>query len=188
MAPEKKSMVYARSRAEWRKWLEKNHSKEKFVWLVVYKVHTGKPGLKHRESMEEAICFGWIDTIIKRLDEDRYLRGFARRSDKGKWSANTRGYAKELIQQGRMAAAGLKAYKDGLKRPTHDHGLAKNPKMPEDLRKALNESNAAKNFESFAPSYKRTYLRWLERAKLPETRAKRISEVVKRAAQNRKAF
>src|ERR1051325_4388110 len=95
--------VYCGTRQKWRNWLEQNHQKTTKIALLLYKKHTGKPSLSHRESMEEAICFGWIDTTIKRLDEDRYLRRFSRRTSKSKWSENTLSYAKALLTAGKMA-------------------------------------------------------------------------------------
>ncbi len=81
-------------RNDFRKWLEENHNKETKVGIILHKRHTGKPAPTHRELIEEAICFGWIDTIIKKLDDDRYLRNFSRRNNNSKWSDNTLGYAK----------------------------------------------------------------------------------------------
>ncbi len=179
--------IYAKNKKEWRAWLKKNHKKEKKVAVINHKKHTGKPALTHRESMDEAICFGWIDTTIKRIDEDCYIRNFARRSKNSKWSNNTLSYAKKLVEEKRMTPQGLHFYQEGLKKPTHDAELAKNPKTPEDLRKELNKFPTAKaNFAAFSLSYKRMYLRWIEQAKRPETRAKRINAVVQRALTNRK--
>ena len=96
------------SRKQWRNWLEKNHAKESKVSIILHKKHTGKPSITHKESMEEAICFGWIDTTLKRLDEDTYQRTFVKRNDKSKWSQNTLRYGKELIKEGLMTNAGLK--------------------------------------------------------------------------------
>jgi uncharacterized protein YdeI (YjbR/CyaY-like superfamily) len=186
---EKEKTFYARNRKEWRDWLEKNHDKEKKIALIKYKKHTGKPSLSHKESMEEAICFGWIDTTIKKLDEDRYLRRFARRNDKSRWSDNTLSYGKKLVKEGKMHPAGMKRYLEGLSRPTHDAGISKNPSVPEDLKKELRKKGKAEeNFAAFPRSYKRMYLRWIERAKLSETRKKRIGEVVKRALENKKKW
>jgi len=81
--------VYAGTRKEWRQWLRLNHKKETRVNLVKFKKHTGKPSLNNKESMEEAICFGWIDTTIKRIDDERYQQSFAKRTDKSRWSNNT---------------------------------------------------------------------------------------------------
>lgn len=182
-------LIYARDRKEWRAWLEKNHLTEKKVGLIKYKKHTGKPSLTHKESMDEAICFGWIDTTIKRLDEDRYLRYFAKRSKNSRWSTATQSYARALIKQKLMTPEGLKYYKEGLKKPTIDEGISKNPDVPEDLKQALvAHPEAQTNFASFAPSYRRTFLRWLEKAKLPETRKRRIAVIVHRARTNKKQF
>ena len=176
-------------RNDFRKWLEENHKKEKKVATILHKRHTGKPAPTHRELMEEAICFGWIDTTIKRLDENTYLRYFTRRNEKSKWSDNTLSYAKDLIKQGKMTEEGLKFYKLGLQRPTHDHGIPKNPDMPEELKKALNKSKVAKkNFEVFPPSAKRMTYRWILHAKLPETRMKRVNLTVKSAEVKKKVM
>jgi len=177
--------VYAGTRKEWRAWLKENHKKKKKVALISYKKHTGKPSISHKESMGEAICFGWIDTTLKRLDEDRYLRYFVRRNDNSKWSQNTLRYGQEMIKKRKMAAEGLRRYNQGLKKPVHDHGIPKNPKTPDYLKKALEKNKTAnENFKKLAPSYKRMYLRWLLNAKRPETRNKRVKEIVQRMKEN----
>ncbi len=107
--------VYAGTTKEWRSWLKKNHKKEKTVKLIVYKNHTGKPYMTHNQAMCEAICFGWIDTTIKKLDEDRFIRTFVRRTEKSKWGKNTLKYARELIKKKKMSVFGLKMYKLGKK-------------------------------------------------------------------------
>lgn len=179
-------LIAAGTQQKWRAWLEKNHLEEKKVGIVVHKKHTGKPSLSHREYMEEAICFGWIDTIIKRLDADRFIRYFCRRNDKSKWSKNTLSYAKRLLTEGRIAPEGIRRYKEGLSRRTHDHDIPDNPQMPRDLKQTLGKANAAEQFSALPPSSKRMYLRWLFHAKLPETRTKRIAAIVKAAQNNQK--
>jgi uncharacterized protein YdeI (YjbR/CyaY-like superfamily) len=170
-----------------RKWLVKNHDKENKVSVVVYKKHTGKMSPSHKELMEEAICFGWIDTTIKRLDENRYIRNFSKRNKNSKWSNNTIRYGGELIKQGKMAPVGLKFYKEGLKKPTHDEGIPKNPNMPIELKRALCKNKKAKvNFEGFSPSIKKMFYRWILRGKREETRTKRIKLTVKKAKINNK--
>lgn len=179
--------VYAKNPKEWRNWLLKNHKKETKVNLIKFKKHTGKPSLTPKEAMDEAICFGWIDTTVKRLDEERYMQRFSKRGKNASWSKNTLSYAKRLIKEGKMVEAGLEAYKKGLKKKPLDHGLQKNPQMPEDLKKELEKTKKAKeNFDKMSKSYKRYYLWWIERAKRPETRNKRIKEVVKRIKQGKK--
>ncbi len=185
--PSKVNTFNATTRSEWRKWLRKNHRSEKFVWLVKHKVHTGKPTLSHRESMEEAICYGWIDTIVKRLDSDRYMRGFAKRNSNSRWSSATRSYANDLIKKRKMTKAGMQAYLSGLKKPTIDMGLPQDAKIiPDDLREELGKSDALANFEKLAPSYRRYYLRWLARAKRQETRQKRLKIIIENSLKSKK--
>ena len=181
--------VYSKNRKEWRAWLEKNHNKEKKIALIVYKNHTGRPSLNHKESMEEAICFGWIDTTINRLDEDRYLRNFSKRTDKSKWSKNTLRYARELIAKGKMSEEGIKRYKEGVAKHAHDEGIPKNPKVPDYLKKEIEKNKIAKeNFKKIAPSYRKTLLRWLLKAKLEKTKNKRIKIIIQSLKKGSKLY
>jgi uncharacterized protein YdeI (YjbR/CyaY-like superfamily) len=177
-------------REEFGKWLKKNHRKESKVAVVLYKRHTGKPAPSHRELMEEAICFGWIDTTIKKLDEDRFIRYFSKRNKNGgTWSNNTVGYAKKLIEEGRMSEYGMEIFKLGSAKPTHDHGIPANPSMPEDLKLALSKKpKAMQSFEKYSPSAKRTLYRWILRAKLTPTRLKRIKYIVDNSIKGVKLF
>ena len=179
----------AETRASWRSWLIKHHQKEKKVYLVKYKKHTGKPSLTNREAMEEAICFGWIDTIVKRLDDHTYQQCFVKRNEKSRWSNNTQRYAREMIAQGKMTPPGMHAYQEGLKKPVIDFDLPKNPPIPADLRLALGEhSSAEKNFLAFPPSVRTMFVRWILRAIRPETRKNRIKVVVEKALHNIKEW
>ena len=98
---------YAPGPAQWRAWLRKNHGIIREVWLVFYKKHTGKPGVTYGQAVEEALCWGWIDSIIKRLDDERYAQKFTPRADAAKWSASNILRARALILAGRMRSAGL---------------------------------------------------------------------------------
>lgn len=175
------------SAKEFRKWLQKNYKKETKVAVVVHKRHTGKSFPTHREMINEAICFGWIDTTIKRIDEDTFVRHFSRRSEKSKWSDNTLKYAKELIAAGKMSQEGIRFYTLGAARPTHDHGIPKNPDIPVELKRALaKNAKAKKNYQTFAPSMKRMLHRWILRGVQSATREKRVAHVVKMAAAKNK--
>ena len=170
--------VTPRSLAEWRIWLEKNHLKEKKVFLIKYKKHTGKKIISNADTMKEAICFGWIDTTAKRLDEDRFQICYVKRSGNSKWSYNTLRYAKDLMAEGKMSPFGLEMYKEGLAKKPHDHGIPKNPSMPEILKKRLDRSKKAKDtFNDFSPSMKRMYYRWILRAKHDDTKKKRMDRI-----------
>jgi len=180
-------MFYARNIKEWRAWLLKSHVKENKIALICYKKHTGRPSLTHKESMEGAICFGWIDTTIKKLDDERYIRRFSKRTEKSRWSNATLSYAKDLIKRKLMMPEGMKYYKIGLKKPVIDHPGGKNPEMSKDLLAALEKNKTAKeNFDSLAPSYRRTYIRWMDRAVMPETRQKRIKIIIDRAIKKKR--
>jgi uncharacterized protein YdeI (YjbR/CyaY-like superfamily) len=181
--------ITAQSRLDLRKWLKKHHIHEKKVCVVIYKKHTGKPSPSHRELMEEAICFGWIDTTIKRLDNEKYMRYFCKRNKKSTWSDNTLIYAKDLVKSGKMVKEGLKYYKLGLAKPTHDFDVPKNPKIPASLSNALRKNKKAKkNFDKFPPSYKKTIYRWLLSAKLSATIDRRIKKIVKGAEENKRVM
>ena len=187
--PIQPSIITSYSRNDFRKWLDKNHKKENKVTVILHKRHTGKPAPTHRELMEEAICFGWIDTTVKRLDEDTFIRNFSKRTHNSRWSDNTLRYARELIKNGKMTVEGMRFYKLGLEKPTHDHGIPKNPDMPIELEAALLKNKKARdNFEKFPPSTKKTYYRWILRAKLPPTRDKRVRQIVQSAESRNKNF
>ena len=171
---QKKPTFYARNKEEQREWLRKNHKKENKIFLIKYKKHTRKPSLSSKEALEEAICFGWIDKIIKRIDDEKYMQCFVKRKKTTNWSINTLGYAKKLIKEGKMTLAGLKAYKRGLKKPIVSNNLPRTPETPGDLVKALEKNKKAReNFNNFASSYKIVYINWIENAKRKETRSKR---------------
>jgi uncharacterized protein YdeI (YjbR/CyaY-like superfamily) len=106
-----KPQFHASSREEWRSWLEKNHAGAKEVWLVYYKKHTGKPSIGYTDSLEEAICFGWIDGLKKSVDEERYAYRFSPRKPKSKWSPRNTKLAKKMIEEKKMTPAGLAAFK-----------------------------------------------------------------------------
>ncbi|MDP3987069.1 MAG: YdeI/OmpD-associated family protein [Nanoarchaeota archaeon] len=130
--------------------------------------------------MCEASCFGWIDTTVKRLDQERYIRFFCRRSKNSRWSYNTLGYARELMKTKQMSPVGIEFYKEGLRKIPHDYDVPKDPKPSKEFLRELNKNKKAKeNFKIVSPSSRRTYLRWLFRAKRPETKLKRAKEIIK---------
>ena len=170
-------------------WLQKHHKSEHKVRVILHKKHTGKTAPSHRQLIEEAICFGWIDTTIKRIDEDTFMRNFSKRNEGSSWSDNTLSYAKYLIKDKRMQEQGLHFYKQGKAKPTHDHGIPKNPDMPIELKRELAKHPAAKkNFEKVAPSMKRTLYRYILRAVQSSTRKKRVKQIVASYAKGKKSI
>ena len=172
-----KSFV-AKDLADWRNWLKKNHLKENKVLLIKYKKHTGKPIIYNMDSMKQAICFGWIDTTAKRIDDDRFAITYVKRNKNSKWSINTLSYGKELLKKGLMSSFGIKMYKEGLKKRPHDADIPINPNMPEEIKKALKKTNKLKQFMELAPSARKMYFRMFLRAKRPETKAKFIKNLI----------
>lgn len=179
----------ANNRDEWRDWLEENHDKEKEIWLAYYKKHTQKPTISYIESVEEAICFGWIDGIKKRIDDEKYVHRFTPRKLNSKWSPVNIEIAKKMIGEGRMANAGLTAFgqrkeydKDFLKLRS---SVAENftPEIEQVLRK--NET-AWINFIKLASNHRKQYILWINSAKKDETKQKRLMEAIKLLEQNKK--
>lgn len=99
--------LYVTNRDDWRAWLNKNHKTEKEVWLIYYKNHTGKPTIPYDVAVEEALCFGWIDSIVKRIDDERYMQKFTPRKTNSNWSELNKKRVKKMIKEGRMTEAGM---------------------------------------------------------------------------------
>jgi len=179
--------LYVTSREEWREWLENNYDKEKEVWLIYYKKHTGKARIPYDDAVEEALCFGWIDSIVKRIDEEKYIQKYTPRKDKSIWSELNKARARKMIKQKRMTEAGL-AKIDAAKKNGEWQKKISNidaTELPPDLKKALAANKKAKeNFAGFTPSQRKQYVWWILSAKREETRKKRVMETVKRAAKN----
>ena len=181
--------IYLKTRGQWRKWLAENHDRNTGIWLVFYKKETGVPTLEYDDVIEEALCFGWVDSIIKKLDENRYIRKLTPRKDDSKWSATNIRRAEHLIQQGLMTKAGIKkigaARKGGVYKPAKPPQVS--IKMPAELERALRKNKQARNyFAHLAPSYQRHFIGWVVIAKRPETRSKRIKESIQLLAQGKK--
>ncbi len=175
----------------WRKWLRKNHAREREVWLLIHKKSAGGQGIPYERAVEEAVCFGWIDGKLRRIDDRRHMIRFTPRKPGSVWSKSNRERAERMIQKRLMTRAGLESVRVAKKngRWAEAYAPSEVPDMPEDLSSALRaDERAAKNFGSFANSYKTTYVYWVLGAKREETRAKRIQEVVRRAALNKKPY
>ncbi len=177
------------SREEWRAWLKDNHARLDEVWLVYYKKHTAKPTLSYQESVEEALCFGWIDSIAKTIDDERYCHRFTPRRTGSKWSPLNIRLAEKLIAEGKMSRAGLDAFEQ---RQTYDEEFlgarrADEMELKPEIEKTLQANRAAwENFKSLAPGYRKQYIGWLNSAKRPDTRKKRLSEAMRLLEQNKK--
>ena len=177
-----------RNRKAWRDWLEKNHATSPGVWLIYYKKTSGKSGIVYNEAVEEALCFGWIDSTMRPMDEERYMQRFTPRKPKSGWSGLNKKRIEKMMSEGLMTKPGLDrieaAKKDGSWESL-DHIDA--IQLPEDFEKALSKNKKAKtNFENFPPFSKKQFLYHINQAKRPETRKERIKLCVQMAAANKK--
>lgn len=189
MATPPPNSVHPKSRAEWRKWLEENQARKEGIWLISYKKDTGKPRFDYDESVEEALCFGWVDSKPAKLDEERSMLWFAPRKPKTNWSKLNKDRVEKMIKAGLMSPAGL-AKVEAAKKDGSWNALdgVEALEIPPDLAKALSKNKTAKEyFEAFPRSVKRGILEWILNAKRPETRAKRIEETVTLAEKNVRA-
>lgn len=177
------------NRESWRIWLEKNHADSDGIWMVYYKKQSKKISITYDEGVEEALCFGWIDSLVRTIDESRYKQKYTPRNPKSIWSELNKARVRRLTDEGRMTEAGLRLVEAAKKSGEwqKDRSAPRVVEMPEALQAAL-ESNpvALENFNSFAPSYHRMYVGWVSGAKRDETRAKRIRKVVDRSEKNLK--
>ncbi len=169
------------SREEWRSWLKKNYSTKSEIWLLFYKQHTGKPRVSYDDALDEALCFGWVDSIVKRVDDERYLRKFTPRKSDSVWSEVNKKRVERLIREGRMAEAGLAKVKEAKKSGEwfKRRVRKKHLEVPAFFKEALAaNTKALENFNGLAPSYQRNMVGWVVSAKKEETRRKRLAEVI----------
>jgi uncharacterized protein YdeI (YjbR/CyaY-like superfamily) len=172
----------------WRKWLEENHQSKESIWLIYYKKKSNTPSLSWSEAVDEALCFGWIDSTAKSLDDDTYMQFFCKRKPNSVWSKVNKIKIKQLQDAALMAQAGLdsieKAKQNGSWTILDD---VEELIIPDDLEKAFESLSGSKDFFlSLSKSIRKAILQWLVLAKQQETRQKRINEIAERASQNLK--
>ena len=181
--------LYVKNKRDWRGWLQNNFVSKKGIWLIYYKKHIGKPRIPYADAVEEAICFGWIDSTVKRVDEEIYVQEFSPRKLRSPWSFLNKERAEAMIRTGLMTQAGLIKIEEAKKNRRWEEAYTSKKKVeiPGDLSKALkSDQKVNRNFRNFADSYQNLYINWINHAKKEETRQRRITEVVKRAAKNQK--
>lgn len=185
----RRSEYYAKSRKAWRAWLQKNHATKRHVWLIIYKKGSGRQGLTYAEIVEEALCFGWIDSKPNKRDAESYFLFMAPRKPKSAWSALNKKRIEKLLKENLITPAGLQkineAKKDGSW-TTLDSIEAL--EMPASLKKAFAKNKKALDcFSAFPPSTKKQIYQWVESAKADATKQKRITETITLAAKNIRA-
>jgi uncharacterized protein YdeI (YjbR/CyaY-like superfamily) len=189
MPLEMKTKLCVSIREEWRSWLQKNHDKSDVVWLVYYKKHTGKPSINYADSVEEALCFGWIDSIKKSIDEERYAYKFTPRRSKSKWSPLNIKRAKKLIEEEKMTRAGLELFDQRVDYSDEfiKARASKELPIPAEIEAALKSNEKVwENFTKLAPGYKKQYVGWLVTAKKPETKERRLKKAIQLLKENKK--
>jgi uncharacterized protein YdeI (YjbR/CyaY-like superfamily) len=166
-----------RTRGKWRKWLAAHYDSVSEIWLIFNKRHTGLPSLAYEDAVAEALCFGWIDSLVRRLDDARYARKFTPRTADSKWSTANRQRYDDLKARGLLAEPGLN------RAPTSRSGDARDPRNSELCAKIEQiiraDPLASKHFVQLAPSYQRTYIGWIASAKREQTRERRLREALR---------
>jgi len=170
------------NRVQWRNWLKANHASQKEIWLVLLKKHTGRQAMSYEDAVEEAICFGWIDGILKRIDENTFRRRFTPRAGKSHWSEPNLRRARRMIDAGRMTPAGLEKLGDALMLFERHGSPQKHPlavEAPPELMARLQTHGAAwREFRKLPPSLRQQYIGWVTDARKETTRLRRLQEVI----------
>lgn len=176
------------NRQEWRQWLEENHLSKQSVWLVQHKKKTGIATISWSDAVDEALCFGWIDSVRKTLDHETFIQFFSKRKPNGTWSKINKEKIKQLIDEGLMTTAGLECIERAKQNGSWTIlDEVEELIIPEDLEKEFETQPSSKDFFlSLSKSVRKAILQWLVLAKQQETRQKRIAEIVELAAQKRK--
>lgn len=179
---------YARDRTAWRKWLQEHHETKDQVWLIYYKKGSSMPTLSYTDAVDEALCFGWIDSRVKPIDDEKYMQFFSRRKPGSVWSKVNKEKIAKLTAEGRMTAAGLRSV--DIAKQNGSWSILDSVEaleMPEDLDRAFRgKTKARRYFTSLSRTDRRNILQWLVLAKRAETRERRINEIVDSALQNSK--
>jgi uncharacterized protein YdeI (YjbR/CyaY-like superfamily) len=179
---------YPPSRQHWRQWLQKNHNTKQSIWVVMYKKDSGMPTITWSDAVDEAICFGWIDSIKKSIDYQQSIQYFSRRKPTSAWSKINKAKVERLISEGLMAQAGYDSVEIAKQNGSWSilDGVEEIV-IPKDLDKAFKLHPGSKDFfVSLSRSIKKMMLHWVVTAKRPETREKRINEIAELTAQKKK--
>lgn len=175
----KMKTLLVRTLEDWRDWLAGHHSSELEVWLIFHKRHTGLASIAYKDARDEALCFGWVDSLVKRLDDRRYAQKFTPRRADSRWSEVNRKRYAELKAAGRLKPP-------GIERPPTGRGYGPRPtrlplpaKLPAYIEAGLKSRPTAwRHFEALSPSQRRRYLAWIESAQREETKLRRLKEAI----------
>jgi uncharacterized protein YdeI (YjbR/CyaY-like superfamily) len=180
---------YAPSQLDWRNWLAENHLTKDAVWLIIYKKNTGTPSVYYPEAVDEAICFGWIDSLPNKRDENSFYQFFSKRKLKSNWSKVNKLKVEKLLKQNKIMPQGLKMIEYAKQNGTWDAlNQVDELQIPKEMEELFAQNKVAKdNFTNFPPSTKRGILEWILNAKQKDTKIKRMTQTVELAAKNIRA-
>jgi uncharacterized protein YdeI (YjbR/CyaY-like superfamily) len=186
---DQKEHYYFKNAQEWREWLHENHTISKGIYLIFYKVGSKSQSMRWEEAVQVAICYGWIDSTVKKIDEERRRQIFSPRKDKSVWSKLNKSYIDELLKKNLIHQSGLAKIEIAKKNGSWNSlDAVEDLIIPEDLKLAFEQNKIAfENYKNFSPSYKKSYLYWLNLAKREETRNNRIAEIINYCVQNKKS-
>ena len=184
-----KPQLYFKTDTEWRNWLSENYDSSDGIYLIFYKLENKEASMRWEEAVKVALCFGWIDSTVKSLGNGKRRQYFCPRNPKSVWSALNKKYIKQLINNKLMHQSGFDIIEIGKKNGSWTSlDAVEKGIIPEDLQIAFNNhKNAFTNYNNFAPSYRKSYLYWLNQAKRATTRQKRIQEIISFCEQNIKS-
>lgn len=188
--------IHFSNREKFRYWLKQNHDRYQGLWLVFYKKGTSEKNITYDAAVEEALCFGWIDSIVKRIDDEKYVRKFTPRTNTSNWSLSNKKRVLKLIKHGQMTKVGLNKIdvyiETGAINWQEDklsEEYSEKTEIPDFMVKHLKENEPAyQNFNNLAPSYKQQFIDWVTTAKKKETIARRLKKSVELLKANRKFF
>lgn len=183
------SLLEVGSLEAWKTWLESHHDTSREIWLVFWKKHTGRQAFSYDEAVEEALCWGWIDSILRRLDDDRHAQKFTPRTNAARWSSSNRTRLRRLLAAGHMTPAGLACVDPAVLASLDDPvppPPVEEPALPPELEAVLRaEPRAREAFDRLPRGQRRLYTRWITAAKRDETRRRRLAEVMTVVAEGR---
>lgn len=179
--------LYCKDSDEWRAWLQQNHVVEQDIWLIYYKKHTKKASIYYTEAVDEALCFGWIDSVVKSIDDEKYMQRFTPRKANSVWSLVNKNKVNRLLEEGKMTPAGMLMVEVAKENGqwAKAYSLKVKVDMPSELEDALKSKPiACENFYKFSLTNQQHYIRWVVQAKRADTIRKRIEAVVARSEKN----
>ncbi|HQK39239.1 MAG TPA: YdeI/OmpD-associated family protein [Flavobacterium alvei] len=186
---DKKEQHYFKNAKEWREWLHENHTKSTGICLIFYKVGSNFESMRWEEAVQVAICYGWIDSTVKKMDDERRKQVFSPRKDKSVWSKLNKTYIEKLLKENLIHESGLAKIEIAKQNGSWNSlDAVEELIIPEDLKMAFEQNEIAfENYKKFSPSYRKSYLYWLNQAKREETRSSRIVQIINFCQQNKKS-